>query len=319
MARVAMNPVIMPAMPAHVNDQATLLRELISDRKSSVRDQNRITGVRSIAVLSGKGGVGKSNMAVNLALALAEMGMRVSIMDADLGLANIDILFGVVPKYNLGHVMKGDKELSEIVFKVGERVSIIPGGAGLRELADIDEEGQLWMINRLSCLEDESDLLILDTSAGIHKNVLSFAMASDLSLLITTPEPTAIRDSYSTLKSLCQATERKIKIGLVVNMASDEKEGFLVAERIIAASEQFLDYNIPYFGCVILDAALRESVKKRKPLLLDDLESPSVPYFRELARKIFESSEEGRASGKRARRDTFLLRLLRQAGVKEKR
>jgi flagellar biosynthesis protein FlhG len=313
-----MNPVIMPAMPTHIKDQATMLRELVSDKKDIARYQDRITGVRSIAVLSGKGGVGKSNVAVNLALALADKGLEVSILDADLGLANIDILFGVVPKFNLGHVLRGDKELSEIVFKVGERVSIIPGGAGLRELADLDEQRQSWIINRLSMLDDDTDILILDTSAGLHKNVISFATASDLSLLITTPEPTAIRDSYSVLKSLCQATKGDIKIGLVVNMASDEKEAFLVAERIISASEQFLDFKVPYLGCVVWDAELRESVKRRKPLLLGDSKSASVPYFRELAQKIFESSEEGQLAKKLARRDTFLLRLLRQAVAKEK-
>jgi flagellar biosynthesis protein FlhG len=314
-----MNPVIMPAMPTHLNDQATVLRELVSGRKDNVRFQEKITGVRSIAVLSGKGGVGKSNVAVNLALALADNGLDVALLDADLGLANIDILFGVIPKFNLGHVLKGEKELSEIVFKVGERVSIIPGGVGLRELADLDEHQQSWIIHRLSMLEDDADLLILDTSAGLHKSVLSFAMASDLSLLITTPEPTAIRDSYSVLKTLCRATDGNIKIGLVVNMASDEKEAFLVAERIISASEQFLDFKIPYFGCVLWDSELRESVKKRKPLLLGDADSVSVPYFKELAQKIYESSEEGQSLKKPEKKDTFLLRLLRQASDKEKR
>ncbi|MDR3076599.1 MAG: MinD/ParA family protein, partial [Synergistaceae bacterium] len=263
-----MNPVIMPAMPTHLNDQATVLRELVSGRKDNARIRERITGVRSIAVLSGKGGVGKSNVAVNLALALAEKGLNVALLDADLGLANIDILFGVVPKFNLGHVLRGEKELSEIIFKVDERVSIIPGGVGLRELADLDEQRQSWIISRLSMLDDDADLLILDTSAGIHKNVLSFSMASDLTLIITTPEPTAIRDSYSVLKSLCQATGGDINVGLVVNMASDEREAFLVAERIISAGEQFLDFKAPYFGCVVWDAELRESVKKRRPLLL---------------------------------------------------
>ncbi|MDR3278977.1 MAG: P-loop NTPase [Synergistaceae bacterium] len=315
---MTMNPVIMPAMPPQIQDQASLLRELVSDKKDVVRLQDRITGVRSIAVLSGKGGVGKSNVAVNLALALADKGLNVAILDADLGLANIDILFGVVPKFNLGHVLNGEKELSEIMFKVGERVSIIPGGVGLRELADIDEQSQSWMINRLSFLDEEMDLLILDTSAGIHKNVLSFAMASDLSLLITTPEPTAIRDSYGVLKSLCQATKGELKAALVVNMASDEKEAFSVAERIISASEQFLDFKIPYLGCVPWDSELRESVKRRKPLLLGDGSSVAVSYFKDLAQKIFESSEEGQLAKRRVRKDTFLLRLLRQAGDKEK-
>jgi len=311
-----MNPVIMPAMPTHLNDQATALREMVSGRKEHVGIRERITGAKSISVLSGKGGVGKSNVAVNLALALVAKGLNVTLLDADLGLANIDILFGVVPKFNLGHVIKGEKDLSEIIFKVEDRLSIIPGGAGLRELADLDELGQTWMINRLSNLEDGTDLMILDMSAGIHQSVMSFAMASDLSLVITTPEPTAIRDSYSVLKTLCQATSGEIDIGLVVNMASSEREAFLVSERIISAAEQFLSFKVPYYGCVIWDSALQDSVRKRKPLLMSDVESASVPYFKDLAQKIYESSEAGHSFRKPEKRDTFLLRLLRHAANK---
>jgi flagellar biosynthesis protein FlhG len=308
-----MNPVIMPAI---LNDQATALRELVSDKKLSVNLRDRITGMKSISVLSGKGGVGKSNVAVNLALALADEEFKVALLDADLGLANIDILFGVVPKFNLGHVMRGEKEFADIVFKVNERVSIIPGGVGLRELADIDEQRQSWIINRLSFLEDEIDILILDSGAGIYKNILSFALASDLSLIITTPEPTAIRDSYSVLKSLHQATKGELKAGLVVNMAKDDNEALLVAERIISASEQFLDYKIPYFGCILWDSGIRESVIKRKPLLLWDVQSPSAVYFRKIARTVYEAIDGGHSFGKKARKDTFLLRLLRQAADK---
>ncbi|MDR0653368.1 MAG: MinD/ParA family protein [Synergistaceae bacterium] len=314
-----MNPVIMPAMPAKYHDQATVLRELMSDKKDIPLPRNKTTGVRSVAILSGKGGVGKSNVAVNLALALADMGLDIALLDADLGLANIDILFGVMPKFNLGHVMRGEKELSEVVFKVGERVSVIPGGVGLRDLAELDEQGQAWMMSRLSSLEEETDLLIIDASAGIHKNVLSFAMSSDMVILITTPEPTAIRDSYGVLKNLYQSAGGAISIGLLVNMAGDEKEAFRVAEKIISASEQFLNFKVPYLGCVLWDSEIRESVKKRKPLLLSDVESVSLPYFRALAQKIYESSEEGQSLKKPAHRDTFLLRLLRQGGNREKR
>jgi flagellar biosynthesis protein FlhG len=313
-----MNPVIMPAIPAQYNDQASALRELVADKKDIRARRDKSAGVRSIAILSGKGGVGKSNVAVNLALALAEKELDVALLDADLGLANIDILFGVTPKFNLGHVVRGEKELSEVVFKVGERVSIIPGGVGLRDLAEMDEQNQTWMISRLSFLEEEADMLIIDASAGIHKNVLSFAMSTDMVLLLTTPEPTAIRDSYGVLKSLCQATRGAININLLVNMAGDEKEAFLVAERIISASEQFLNFKIPYLGCVPWDAEIREAVKKRKPLLLNGTESVSFPYFRALAQKVYELSEEGQLSKKQAKRDTFLLRLLRQGGNREK-
>jgi flagellar biosynthesis protein FlhG len=304
-----MNPVIMPSPTI---DQAAKLRELVLDKKET-EAKSKITGVKSVAILSGKGGVGKSNLAVNLAIALAGQGLRATLLDADLGLANIDILFGVLPKYNLGHVLRGEKELSEILFKVGERVTIIPGGAGLRELADIDDQRQQWMIDRLSFLENETDVLILDTSAGLHKNVLAFAMACDITILLTTPEPTAIRDSYSVLKSLWQATGGDVNVGLVVNMASDKNEASMVADRILSAASQFLGFNASYLGCIVWDAALRDSVKKRKPLLMEDAETVSVPCFKELAAKI--SAVPPDAVGKK--RDSFLKRLAKQMLKKE--
>ena len=308
------NPIIMPP----TNDQASALREMVSGKKGSALgvDAAKLAGMRSIAVLSGKGGVGKSNIAVNLAIALAEIEQRVSVLDADLGLANIDILFGVVPKYNLGHVLRGDKELHEILFKVEERVSIIPGGAGLQELSDLDQQRQSWIIERLAFLEEETDILLLDTSAGIHRTVIDFALASDMSLLVTTPEPTAIRDAYSVLKSLCQVSNGRVRIGLVVNMAADEKEGLLISDRIISAADQFLGFKIPYLGCVMWDAAVRESVKNRKPLLLRGEDSPAAPCFRALARRICELNGAGKAKGGNAAA-TFLQRLMKQMRKKE--
>jgi flagellar biosynthesis protein FlhG len=303
-----MNPVIMPPLN---KDQATRLRELVLDKKETETEtRNKITGMRSVAVLSGKGGVGKSNLAVNLALALANLGLRVTLLDADLGLANIDVLFGVVPKYNLGHVLRGEKELSEILFKVGERAAIIPGGAGLRELADLDDQKQSWMINRLSILEKTTDVLLLDTSAGLHRNVLEFAMASDMTILMTTPEPTAIRDSYSVLKSLWQSSDKDLKICLVVNMVSGKEEASMVADRIISAADQFLSVKVQYLGHILWDAALRDSVKKRRPLLLGGSDTISAKCFRDLADKIFEMSAGGGEDGcYQGKRGSFLWRL----------
>ena len=308
------NPVIMPP----TNDQASALREMVSGKRGSALDAGaaKPAGMRSIAVLSGKGGVGKSNIAVNLAIALAEIEQRVSVLDADLGLANIDILFGVVPKYNLGHVLRGDKELPEILFKVEDRVSIIPGGAGLQELSDLDQQRQSWIIARLAFLEEETDILLLDTSAGIHRTVIDFALSSDMSLLVTTPEPTAIRDAYSVLKSLCQVSSGRARIGLVVNMAADEKEGLLISDRIISAADQFLGFKIPYLGCVVWDAAVRESVKNRKPLLLSGESTPAAACFRALARRICEMTGVGKTRGGNAAA-TFIQRLMGQMRKKE--
>jgi flagellar biosynthesis protein FlhG len=305
-------------MPPPAQDQATRLRELVLD-KNEATPRNRITGMKSIAILSGKGGVGKSNLAVNLALALADQGMRVTLLDADLGLANIDILFGVVPKYNLGHVLRGEKALSDILFQVGERLAIIPGGAGLRELADLDDQGQSWMIDRLSFLENDTDVMLLDTSAGLHKNVLEFAMASDLSMLMTTPEPTAIRDSYSVLKSLWQSTGGDLNVGLVVNMVSDTNEATMVAERILSAADQFLGFKVRYLGCILWDAALRDSVRRRKPLLLDGAQTLSVPCFKDLACKILEMPSNPDEYRQEKGKGSFLRRLANQMLKREAR
>ncbi len=299
-----------------MEDQAAALRELVSGKKESA-SPSRIKGMRSIAILSGKGGVGKSNLAVNLALALAEQGLRTVLLDADMGLANIDVLFGVVPKFNLSHVLNGEKELQEILFKVGECISIIPGGAGLRELADLDEAGQAWIIDRMSVLENETDVLILDTSAGIHKNVLAFSSAADQTILITTTEPTAIRDAYSVLKSLHQTAKGEMNVGIVINMAGDEREAQIAANRICDASRQFLNFDIPYLGCVVWDQAVRDAVRKRRPLLLESSDSPAAAYFRKLRDKIFEPTlpplKEEESQGLK----NFLVRLAKQMTKKE--
>jgi flagellar biosynthesis protein FlhG len=309
-----MKPVIMPPI---VDDQATILREIVSSRRSVLAPARINKGMKSIAILSGKGGVGKSSLAVNLGLAMADMGQRVTILDADLGLANVDILFGVMPKFNIGHVLRGDKELAEIVYKVGDMISIIPGGAGLRELSDLDDQRQAWIINRLSSLENETDILILDTCAGLHKNVLSFAMASDLTLLLTTPEPTAIRDSYGVLKSLFQMSGPAVNARIVVNMAANEREAVIAGERIISTAEQFLNVKIPYFGCVVWDVAMRDAVKKRRPLLLYDENCISAPYFRELAHKVAEFKEGSECVDTGSEESSFIGRLARQMEKKE--
>ena len=310
-----MNPSTPPIIPVEM-DQAAALRSLVADKKGQVAP-NRISGMRSIAILSGKGGVGKTNVAVNLALALGELGLRTAILDADLGLANVDVLLGVVPKFNLGHVLRGEKEMKEIVLAVNPKVSIIPGGSGLRELADLDDQIQSWFIEKLSALEEDTDILILDTGAGIHRNVLAFSMAADRTILLTTPEPTAIRDSYSVLKSLCHATKGNLEIGLVVNMAADNAEAESVAERIRVAALHFLDFPVPYLGCVWWDQAVRDAVKQRTPFLLVDGNTAASRSVRTLAYRLLEGVPAAEPTDSWGRGiKTFLFRLARQLNTK---
>jgi flagellar biosynthesis protein FlhG len=243
-------------------DQAKELRRIVEQH----RRENRKTGnLRTIAILSGKGGVGKSNLSINLACALAEGGKKVVLLDADLGLANIDMLCGITAKYNLSHVIEGNKTLEEVLVKLTCNVWILPGGSGVRELADLDEARLVDLIDSMSVLEDRAEILLIDTGAGIHKGVLAFAAAADTLILLTTPEPTSIRDAYSVLKALKTSSEEgnKKDVAFVVNMANNEDEGLEVAKRLQTAASQFLGFSIHYLGCIVKDHSVEYAVRAR--------------------------------------------------------
>ena len=306
-----------PLMPQSLHsDQASALRSLMADRQQAY-PQARVSGMRSLSILSGKGGVGKTNIAVNLALALADMGQRVVLLDADLGLANLDILLGVVPKLNLGHVLSGECSFKDVMLDVYPNVYLVPGGSGLRELADMDDQQQACFIEKLSVFEDMADILLLDTGAGIHRSVISFALAADKSIIVTSPEPTAIRDSYSVLKSLHQVAKGSLDVGLVVNMVEDTEEALSVSARIKEASSHFLGFSLPYLGCILWDDTVRSAVKQRVPFFLHNKESDASRSIRNLALKILgkNSEDKPQALGGRGIK-TFIFRLMRQLKMK---
>ncbi|NLL37787.1 MAG: MinD/ParA family protein [Fretibacterium sp.] len=242
-------------------DQAGELRRLVEEQR---KEKKAFTKLRTIAVLSGKGGVGKSNLSLALSCALADRDKRVVLLDADLGMANIDILSGVTSRYNLAHLIDGSRKLYEVLVPVEKNVRILPGGVGLKTLADLDDEALSEFINLLGELEESTDILILDTGAGIHKGVLSFAVAADTSLLVTTPEPTSIRDAYGVLKALTTSWgSLGAELVFVVNMARSEAEGRDVAGRIQRAAGRFLGVSVPYFGCVLRDRHVEQAVRLR--------------------------------------------------------
>ena len=247
-----------------LTDQARELRRMVDLHRRPARS---LSGLRSLAVLSGKGGVGKSNISVNLSLAMAQRGKRVVLLDADLGMANVDLLCGISPRYTLAHLVKGEKSVEELLLPISGSVLLLPGGPGVQGLADLDEASLSVLIDRLSVLDGIADILIIDTGAGIHKNTLSFAVAADSTLLVTTPEPTAIRDAYGVLKSLAIATRSKIDVTLLVNMTSSEEEGREVADRVRMAASQFLELNMAYGGSLPTDMAVRKAVQMRSPFL----------------------------------------------------
>ncbi len=219
-------------------DQAANLRRLVLENDTN-RDRS---GTRTIAITSGKGGVGKTSIAVSLAIALARGGASVTLLDADLGLANINVILGIIPKYNLYHVIKGKKKLSDIVIPVPEGVKIIAGASGFHQLANLEPKQRTSFIESVAEL-DADDFMIIDTGAGVSQNVLSFLMASDEVIVVTTPEPTAITDAYGIIKSIAAQTPDK-SIKILVNRVQSVAEGNRVAQRVINIAGQFLNIKV---------------------------------------------------------------------------
>jgi flagellar biosynthesis protein FlhG len=247
-------------------DQAERLRELAlaADSRRKIIKQKKIP--RIITVTSGKGGVGKTNLVVNLAIALSRLGQRVAIMDADLGLANVDIILGLLPMYNLQDVVRGTKSLEEIIITGPAGLKIIPGGSGLADLANLAADQRGRLLENLLGLENIADILLIDTGAGLSRSVLSFVSAADELIVITTPEPTAITDAYGIIKVVSKYKVHQ-EIKLVVNQVRDHREGVSIAERFAEVSKKFLQVNIRFIGEICSDQQVSFAVKQQQPFL----------------------------------------------------
>lgn len=262
-------------------DQAENLRNIIKKQ-----NQKNISNARVIAVTSGKGGVGKSSISVNLALQFQKMGKKVIILDADFGLANIEVMFGVIPQYNLSDMMFKGKELKEIITEGPEGVGFISGGSGIARLVNLDKEQIKRMVGKLSELEELADVIIVDTGAGISNSVMEFLMASPELILVTTPEPTSITDSYALLKavSLCDGFRREDnKIKMIANRVSGEQEGRNLYEKLSMVVSQFLKIDMEYLGIIPQDACITKAVMKQKPVSLMYPNAPSTKRIEQIA------------------------------------
>lgn len=266
--------------------------EMISeDMKESARDV-----VRVIAVTSGKGGVGKTNVVVNLACSLRKLGSRVCILDADLGLGNIDVLLGLAPKFNIHHVLLGQKKLSEIVIDGPAGIKIIPASSGIQEMAELDDNQRLNILSQVEDLEDMIDILLLDTGAGISSNVTYFSVAAQEIVIVATPEPTSITDAYAVMKVLSQRySERFFK--LLVNGVATPREASEVYKKLSLTADRFLQISIDYLGHILLDANLVAAVRQQKALVEINPSSPASQCFKSLAQKIKEARPSARPKG----------------------
>lgn len=271
-----------------MEDQAQKLRELMQAGAPSAAPQGASSQKRTrvITVTSGKGGVGKTNLSVNLALAYAQQGKRVIVLDADLGLANVNIMLNMIPKYNLYHVIRKQKTMKEIILDTDYGIQIVAGASGFSKIANLSEEERQSFISELYSLAG-ADIIIIDTSAGVSSNVLSFVAAADDAIIITTPEPTAITDAYGIIKIIATEVENlNIGLKLVVNRVKSVLEGKKVAERIINISGQFLNLKVEYLGCIYEDPIVPASVIRQKPFILSDPKSKAAISVHHLVSRI---------------------------------
>jgi flagellar biosynthesis protein FlhG len=219
---------------------------------------------RVISISSGKGGVGKTNIVTNLAYCLAKLGKKTLILDADLNLANVDVLLGITPQFNLHHVFLGEKSLAEIVVKGPGGMMVLPASSGIMELGDLSEEQKLYFLSEITELGKNIDILLIDTAAGLNKNVIYFTLAAQERVIVLTPEPTSLTDAYAMIKVLSSRHDVK-KFRILVNNAKSEKEARSVYRQITLVADRFLDtLSLDYLGYIPHDSKLPQAVRAQR-------------------------------------------------------
>jgi flagellar biosynthesis protein FlhG len=246
----------------------------------------RRANTRVIAVTSGKGGVGKTNIVANLGYAFTRLGKKVLILDADLGLGNLDVLLGLTPKYNLSHVIMGEKTADEIIVAGPGNMLILPASSGIQELTQLTQAQKVQILSELDHVIASVDILLIDTAAGISSNVMDFNVTAQEIIVVVSPEPTSITDAYALMKVLSlKYAEKCCKV--IVNLAATTQQGREVFRQLNLVAERFLDMTIDYLGSVLFDAIMTKGVKRQR--LVSELypDTRVSKCFTELAQKIF--------------------------------
>jgi flagellar biosynthesis protein FlhG len=252
--------------------------------------------IRVIAVTSGKGGVGKTNIAANLAYALSSLNQKTLILDADTGLANIDLILGLTPKYNLYHVLSGQKTMAEIIIKGPGGIMILPSSSGIADMADLSKGHKLTIIDELNRLKDRPDFMLIDTAAGIAANVMYFNMAAKEIIIVTTPEPPSLTDAYALMKILHKNYAKK-RFQLIVNMVRTPAEAKEVYGRLRTVTDHFLNIHLEYLGFVLYDDKCQEAVRQQKALMELYPSSVGSRCLRQIAEKLLKETPDVQEEG----------------------
>lgn len=281
-----------------IADQAEMLRGLVrqsagqADGLSAQADgMPKLRLAQALAITSGKGGVGKSTVAVNLAVMLSRMGRKVALLDADMGTANADVLCNVMPVHTLAHVVTGRREIEEIVIQAPGGFSLIPGASGLAQMAALGGAERQRLIDQFARLEQAYDVFLIDTGAGIGPSVLGLLSAADRVLVVTTPDPTAITDAYAVIKT-AHRQHPKLDARLLVNQASDPDEARQVYTRVANVCRKFLGLDVPYAGCLLSDSFVRDSIRNRRPFALDTRQNHATIALSALAHRLDKHAAE---------------------------
>ena len=274
-----------------IRDQAHNLRELVGKSKSNMK---------IISVSSGKGGVGKSSISVNLAIALSNLGMRVLVIDADFGLANVDVMLGIHSKYNISHVIRGEKKLCEIIQTGHGGVRFISGGSGVSELLRMSESQIKEIMKGIMVLREPTDIIIIDTGAGINENIVQLLLSSNETIIVATPEPTSVLDSYALIKTVV-LREQAHPIRIIMNKCDNRKEAESIAEGFREVVKRNLAVDIQALGYVMFDQELPKSIKRQLPILISHPQGVAARELMAIARTLIDLPAMPLSSGRLSR------------------
>ena len=256
-----------------------------------------------LAIASGKGGVGKTNIAANLAICLAASHKKVVLFDADMSLGNLDVIMNFTSKYNISHVLNGQRSIEDVIHCGDDGLEIICGASGIADLAELTEFQRRRLISELTRLQSQNDAIIIDTAAGISKSVVAFCLAADHSLIVTTPEATAITDAYAMIKVLA-GNSFAGRLSLIVNMADSAATGKKIYQQIASVARRFLDTEVDCAGVIVWDERLRRAVRMRKPVVL------AYPNSRVTSSIVALAAKLSKGMAVRADHESFLRRIV---------